>query len=293
MEVTEMQETTQNTEVRNGSKGWKIAGGIAVAALIGFNVHLMNKVGDIETSTQSERAAMTAEVSDLEASLSAQSGAHQREISALQQSVEKTKAEAANRARSEARRGADQLSKLIAQKEREQQDMFLTEIGSVRGEADTNRKGIEDVSTRVVGVQGELDQTRQSLNETADLLVSTQTDVDAISGRVGTHEAAIERLKMQGQRDVTQFQLPVAKERTKIESVHMRVKDIDFKKNRYTLEVMADDKVVTHKDRLLNQPVEFYVTGAAQPYEVVVTEIERNQVTGYLATPKFKQFARN
>ncbi|MDA0206668.1 MAG: hypothetical protein O2795_15130 [Acidobacteria bacterium] len=288
-----MQETTQNTEVRNGSKGWKIAGGIAVAALIGFNVHLMNKVGDIETSTQSERAAMTAEVSDLEASLSAQSGAHQREISALQQSVEKTKAEAANRARSEARRGADQLSKLIAQKEREQQDMFLTEIGSVRGEADTNRKGIEDVSTRVVGVQGELDQTRQSLNETADLLVSTQTDVDAISGRVGTHEAAIERLKMQGQRDVTQFQLPVAKERTKIESVHMRVKDIDFKKNRYTLEVMADDKVVTHKDRLLNQPVEFYVTGAAQPYEVVVTEIERNQVTGYLATPKFKQFARN
>ena len=288
-----MQETTQNTEVRNGGKGWKIAGGIAVAALIGLNVHLMNKVGAIETSTQSERSAMTAEVSDLEAALSAQRGAHQREISALQQSVEKTKAEAANRARSEARRGADQLSKLIAQKEREQQDMFLTEIGSVRGEADINRKGIEDVSTRVVGVQGELDQTRQSLNETADLLVSTQTDVDVISGRVGAHEAAIERLKMQGQRDVTQFQLPVAKQRTKVQTVHMRVKDIYFKKNRYTLEVMADDKVVTHKDRLLNQPVEFYVTGAAQPYEVVVTDIERNQVTGYLATPKFKQLARN
>ena len=287
-----MHETTENTEVRSGGKGWKIAGGIAVAALIGLNVHLMNKVGDIETSTQSERAAMTAEVSDLEASLSAQSGAHQREISALQKSVEKTKAAAANRARVEARRGADQLSKVIAQKEQEQQDMFLTEIGAVRGETYTNRKGIQDIGTQVVGVQGELDQTRESLNETADLLASTQTDVDTVSGRVGTHEAAIERLKMQVQRDVTQFQLPVAKWRTKIESVHMRVKDINFKKNRYTLEVMADDKVVTHKDRLLNQPVEFYVMGVAQPYELVVTDIERNQVTGYLATPKFKQLAR-
>jgi chromosome segregation ATPase len=293
MEVKDMQETTQNTEVRSGGKGWKIAGVIAIAALIGFNVYLMNKVGDIETSSQSERAAMTAEVSDLEAALSAQTGAHEREISALQDSVEKTKAEAADRARAETRRSADQLSKLIAQKEREQQDRFLSEIGTVRGETDTNRKGIEDVSTRVVGVQGELDQTRESLNETAELLAGTQKDVDGISGRVGTHEAAIERLKMQGQRDVTKFQLPVSKERTKVETVQMRVKDIDYKKNRYTLEVMADDRIVTHKDRLLNQPVEFYVTGVAQPYEVVVTDIERDQVTGYLATPKFKELASN
>jgi chromosome segregation ATPase len=293
MEVKDMQETTQNTEVRNGGKGWKIAGGIAVAALIGANVYLMNRVGDIETSTQNERAAMTTEVSDLEAALSEQTGAYQREISALQESVEKTKAEAAERARAETRRSADQLSKLIAQKEQEQQDMFLTEIGAVRGDTDTNRKGIEEVSTRVTGVQGDLDQTREGLNETADLLANTQKDVDGISGRVGTHEAAIERLRMQGQRDVTKFQLPVSKERTKVEAVQMRVKDIDFKKNRYTLEIMADDRIVTHKDRVLNQPVEFYVMGVAQPYEVVVTDIEREQVTGYLATPKFKELASN
>jgi chromosome segregation ATPase len=293
MEVKDMQDTTQNTEVRNSGKGWKIAGGIVVAALIGFNIYLMNKVGDIETSSQSERAAMTAEVSSLQATLSEQTGTHQREISALQESVEKTKAEAADRARSEARRGADQLSKLIAKKEQEQQDMFLAEIGTVRGETDTNRKGIETVSTRVEGVQGELDQTRENLSETSDLLASTQKDVDGISGRVGTHEAAIERLKLQGQRDVTKFQLPVSKERTKVDTIQMRVKDINVKKNRYTLEVMADDRIVTHKDRLLNQPVEFYVTGVAQPYEVVVTDIERDQVTGYLATPKFKELARN
>lgn len=288
-----MQETTQNTEVRNGGKGWKIVGGIAIAALIGANFYLMNRIGAVESSSQTERDAMTAEVSNLEAALSEQSGAHQREISALNDSVEKTKAEAADRARAETRRSAEQLSKLIAQKEQEQQDMFLSEIGTVRGETDTNRKGLEDVNVKVTGVQGELDQTRESLTQTADSLANTQKDVDGISGRVGTHEAAIERLRMQGQRDVTKFQLPVSKERTKVEAVQMRVKDIDFKKNRYTLEIMADDRLVTHKDRLLNQPVEFYVMGVAQPYEVVVTDIERNQVTGYLATPKLKELASN
>ena len=148
-----MQETTQNTEVRNGGKGWKIAGGIAIVALIGANFYLMNRVGAIESSTQIERDAMTAEVSNLEASLSEQTGAHQREISALQESVEKTKAEAADRARAETRRSADQLSKLIAQKEQEQQDMFLSEIGTVRGETDTNRKGLEDVMWALVNAK--------------------------------------------------------------------------------------------------------------------------------------------
>jgi chromosome segregation ATPase len=218
---------------------------------------------------------------------------HQRKISELESSVEKTKAEAAARARSEARRGAEQLAKTIAENERQQQEMFLSEIGTVRGEADTNRQGIEDVNVKVDGVQTDVDETRVALNETADMLQSTQGDVDAISGQVGTHEAAIERLRMQGQRDVTPFELAVAKDRTKVESIHMRVKDIDYRKNRYTIEVMSDDKVTVHKNRLLNQPVEFYVTGVAQPYEVVVTDIERDQVMGFLATPKFKQLARN
>lgn len=289
-----MQDTQETyTEEKSSGKGWKIAGVIAIAALVGFNIHLLNKVGAIESTSESQRTALTTEVSDLEATLSAQSGAYQREISALQESVQQTKEEAAARARTEARRGADQLAKTFAEKERQQQDMFLSEIGNVRGETDTNRKGIEDVSTRVVGVQTDLDQTRENLNETAEKLASTQGNVDEISGRVGTHDAAIERLRMQGQRDVTRFELSESKDRTKVESVQMRVKDIDYRKNRYTLEVMADDRVVTHKDRLLNQPVEFYVTGVTQPYEVVVTDIAKNQISGYLATPKFKDLASN
>lgn len=288
-----MQENTPNMETQSSGKGWKVAVGIAIAALLGFNIYLTNKVGDLESASQKERAQFTAEVTDLQSAMSQQSGTHQREMSALQESIEKTKAEAAARARSEAKRGADQLAKVIADKERQQQDMFLTEIGSVRGETDTNRKGIDDVNVRVTGVQTDLDQTREDLSETSDLLKNTQSDVDQVSGRVGTAEAQIERLRMQGQRDVTRFQLAESKDRTKVESVQMRVKDIDFRKNRYTLEIMADDQVTVHKNRLLNEPVEFYVNGVAQPYEVVVTDIERDQVSGYLATPKYRQLARN
>jgi hypothetical protein len=32
--------------------------------------------------------------------------------------------------------------------------------------------------------------------------------------------------------------------------------------------------------------VQFYVSGARQPFEIVVNEISKDKITGYLATPK-------
>jgi hypothetical protein len=52
--------------------------------------------------------------------------------------------------------------------------------------------------------------------------------------------------------------------------------------------VLADDKTVEKKDKTAGEPVQFYVKGTAHyaPYEIVVFDVGRNEVTGYLSTPK-------
>lgn len=64
---------------------------------------------------------------------------------------------------------------------------------------------------------------------------------------------------------------------------------MDLKKNKYTLELVADDKRVEKKDKNVNEPVQFYVAKARQPYELVVNEVKKDQIVGYLATPKVQQ----
>ncbi len=59
-----------------------------------------------------------------------------------------------------------------------------------------------------------------------------------------------------------------------------------LERNRYTVEVLADDKTVEKKDKSINEPLQFYVAKAKQPYELVVNEVGKDQITGYLATPK-------
>ena len=60
----------------------------------------------------------------------------------------------------------------------------------------------------------------------------------------------------------------------------------DAGKNRFTLTVMADDKRIEKRDKTVNEPVQFYVMGTRQPYEIVVNQVHKDRVVGYLATPK-------
>src|SRR6266851_5025232 len=70
--------------------------------------------------------------------------------------------------------------------------------------------------------------------------------------------------------------------------VQMALNRTDPKKAKYTLTVVADDKTIEKRDKTSGEPVQFYVKGSARlaPYEIVVFDVGKNQITGYRATPK-------
>ena len=64
------------------------------------------------------------------------------------------------------------------------------------------------------------------------------------------------------------------------------MKKADVKHSRYTLEIYSDDKKIEKKNRDLDEPLQFYTGKNPMLFEVVVNQIGKNQVSGYLATPK-------
>jgi hypothetical protein len=68
--------------------------------------------------------------------------------------------------------------------------------------------------------------------------------------------------------------------------VGLDLKKSNAKRYRYTVAVTADDVQIEKKDRTINEPVIFYVSGSKKPYEIVVNSINSNQVKGYVSTPK-------
>jgi len=113
-----------------------------------------------------------------------------------------------------------------------------------------------------------------------------------MSGLIATNSKDLQALRDLGDRNYYEFTLSKGQLTKKVGDITLTLKKADPKRNRYTMEVLADDKRLEKRDKTINEPVQLYVSGDRQPYEIVVNQMSKDEVTGYLATPKVKTARR-
>ena len=145
---------------------------------------------------------------------------------------------------------------------------------------------IADVSTEVSSVRGEVASAKSELDKTIAELKSVRGDLGVQSGLIATNAKELAALRALGDRNYFDFDIKKSKQMQRVGDITMRVTKVDAKKNKYTLELIADDKKVEKKDKSVNEPLQFYTARARLPYEIVVNEVRKDQIIGYLATPR-------
>ncbi len=165
----------------------------------------------------------------------------------------------------------------------------MTEVKEVAATANTK---ISDVSTDVSNVKTDVASTKSELEKTISELRSVRGDLGVQSGLIATNSKELSALKALGDRNYQEFRISKSKQFQKVGNVQMQLTKADVKRNRYTLQLIADDKRVEKKEKTANEPVQFYMSGARQPYEIVVNEVGKDLIVGYLSAPKVIQ-ARN
>jgi chromosome segregation ATPase len=144
---------------------------------------------------------------------------------------------------------------------------------------------VSGVKTDVGGVKTDLGNTQSQLKADEAQMQTMKGDLGQQSGLIATNQQELEILKHKGDRNYYEFTLQKGQRRP-ISTVSLELKKADAKHSRYTLIVYADDKKIEKKDRGLNEPVQFYTGKDNYLYELVVNSIDKNQVKGYIATPK-------
>jgi hypothetical protein len=120
------------------------------------------------------------------------------------------------------------------------------------------------------------------------VLNSKRTDGAEMGRAVANKLTAPPSVKEENERNY--FDLDLVKDKTgqTFGDVRIALKKSDLKHNRYTLTIFADDKVVEKKDQAVDEPVQVYVSASAEPYEIVIKQVKRDEVIGSLAVPKPK-----
>lgn len=272
----------------SGVKTALVAGGLV--ALLVSNIALWYR---LETSRSEEREtsrALLTEIAGLKEASSVTTASQRRTVESLKAELETARQmanQAAGHAKQEAQAHADQLAKQLADEQARQHAQVQSQITDVRQQATTANAKIGEVSGDVSTVKTELGSTKAELQKTIASLNKVTGDLGVQSGYIATNSKELDALKRLGERNYFQFTL-LRKEKKpqRVGDISLRLKRADKKRNKYTVEVLADDKVVEKKDKGINEPLQFYVAKARQPYELVVNEVGKDQITGYLATPK-------
>ncbi len=119
---------------------------------------------------------------------------------------------------------------------------------------------------------------------------ATKQNLQMARGELGTliarNHDEIDQLRRMGQRDYYEFTLSRKGGRQKIGSVAAELRGTNPKRNQFTLALWADDSLFEKKNRSSNEPIYFYTRGSRAALELVVNQVSKDKVTGYLSVPK-------
>jgi chromosome segregation ATPase len=263
-----------------------------VVALIVAMGYLYYQVQQIQADVAATRDSLTEEMAKFRETSAVSLQTNKKSVDQLRTELGAARAQASQlvgQAKVDADKHADEIA---ARLEKEQQtqaahiSQVSSDVGQVKEQATTANTRIGEVSTDVTNVKTDLSATKSDLEKTIANLKAAQGDLGVQSGLIATNGKELSALKQLGERNYTEFDLGKTKAPQKVGDIAVLLKRTDPKKNRYTIEVIADDKTVEKKDKSINEPVQFLLSRASQPYELVVNEVGKDKIKGYVSAPK-------
>jgi hypothetical protein len=253
---------------------------LVLAALIVGEIYTISKINSMRDALEAQQTQtgkqlraefqdqLTGRLSAIERTNAQQMDALKDELNAASKRVGATGGELKHaramvaQLQNDARKQSEQLQAELAQKADQQQMGVLN----------------QDVSAQ-----------RADLDKTKTVLDSVRSDLGMARSEMGTLIARnhddIEQLRKMGERDYFEFTAG-RKTPVRVGGVSLTLTKTNVKRHRFNLDLLADDVQVEKRDRTINEPIFFYVSGSKRPYELVVNEVKLDQVKGYLSTPK-------
>jgi hypothetical protein len=188
---------------------------------------------------------------------------------------------------------SEKLNQQVAEKERPPAPVKVRRVPAtrsalVRRPADDPRwqrieNRLADHDQKIAGAKRDVEDTRTDLE---GKLSSTK---DELGGSIAKTHDELVALQKRGERNYSEFTLDKSKDFRKVGPVSLSLRKADTKHKRYNLELIVDDVTLEKKNVSLYEPVYLTLSDRPQPMEVVVNQISKNEIRGYVSQPKYRK----
>ncbi len=265
------------------SPNWKTPVVIgAFALLAAANIYLFTQLNQVKMDSRAQVTKLNgdfnAAIEKMKVDSNEQVQQSRRSMGVLQSRLAAQR-RAAEQAVGQAKVDAEQKVASLQEKVAQEQAAQQQAISQVKLTADTATTQLGNVST-------DLGNTKTQLEQTVATLKHATGDIDNHSSLIATNGKELAALRELGERNYTEFTISKSKKPSRVGDIMVELKRTDPKRNKFTIVITADDKIVEKRDKNLNEPIQFYTAKAHQPDEIVVNQVRKDVIVGYLATPK-------
>lgn len=199
-------------------------------------------------------------------------------------------------ARSELRRSNFQVAARLEERNQElaQKNRELTaQLAALQ--QDINAR-LQSTAARLQNASAKLDNANAKLQHVSTEAERNRADLKKVAGDLNAVTAKLNNSAKPAAALPQPFAAPPARKHlpfdllttkipTRIGEIQIAIRSTDPKNNRYTMDLYTGDKVARGKDCAVNEAVQFYLSGNPQPYEVVVNQVWKDEVIGYVSAP--------
>jgi hypothetical protein len=174
----------------------------------------------------------------------------------------------------------------VAANLRKQQQAAVAQLNEAiarKAGAEEVNKLQEEANAKFGTMGGDIAGTKADLEATKQALAGTKGDLTSAIAR--THDELV-ALAHRTDRDYFEFNLARKNTKQKLGTVTVELTKTNTKKNQFTINLYFDDKKTERRDKSINEPLYFYVQGASSALELVVNKLGKDNIGGYVSTPK-------
>jgi hypothetical protein len=269
----------------------------AVLALVAACGYLFYQLNAVKGQIADTKESLLAEIEKIHETSSVSVQTSRRNIEAMQKDVVKYRQQAAQlsgEAKAEANKHADELAAKLERAQAEQGQRLgavTAEVSEVKGVATATSAKVGEVTNDVGTLKTDTATNKSAIEKTIADLKSARGDLGVQSGLIATNGKELLALRQLGERNYIEFKIAKVKKNVpqKVGDIQLVLESSEPKKNTFSLVIIADDKKVEKKNRTVNEPIQFLLSKSVLPYELVVNDVKKDLITGYLSVPKVQQ----
>lgn len=261
----------------------------AAVVLLGAGAHLLHRIHDLRRDAAGIEQTIAAGIAGLRESAVRASDVHYEASAALAADLEAAPGETATAARTaqtESQRYAELLLRRAGPEQRRQLDWARQELSRARAAAEAADQAsgqLRDARSTLAAVRGGTGTAETDLGRVA-------TDLAALKRAAASNRAQLAALRASTQRRIYEFRARKSAP-AEVAGISILLKTADPKGNRYSLDLIANGLRTEQRGRTLQEPVRFYAPPSRIPCELVVNEIGKDEVAGYLVVPAATELA--